>query len=306
MIKRFLISGCLALATITPSVAQELQARISINSSSVSSQVDKKIFQTLQTALQNLLNNRKWTNDAYQQQEKINCNFLLVITEANNNVFKGNLTVQAARPVFNSTYNTPLVNFRDEAVAFRYVEFQPIEFNENRVSGSDGLTSNLPAIFAYYVYLILGLDYDSFSLRGGDPYFQKAQYIVNNAPDGRDIVGWKAFDGQRNRYWLIENLVNNRYTLAHDAIYNYYRLGMDFMYENEPEARAAILNAISQLTTLNNDMRNSMIIPFFFQGKSMELVRVFKKAPPEERQKAREMMERLDISNANTYKQELK
>lgn len=306
MIKRFLISGCLALATITSSVAQELQARISINSSSVSSQVDKKIFQTLQTALQNLLNNRKWTNDAYQQQEKINCNFLLVITEANNNVFKGNLTVQAARPVFNSTYNTPLVNFRDEAVAFRYVEFQPIEFNENRVSGSDGLTSNLPAIFAYYVYLILGLDYDSFSLRGGDPYFQKAQYIVNNAPDGRDIVGWKAFDGQRNRYWLIENLVNNRYTLAHDAIYNYYRLGMDFMYENEPEARAAILNAISQLTTLNNDMRNSMIIPFFFQGKSMELVRVFKKAPPEERQKAREMMERLDISNANTYKQELK
>lgn len=306
MIKRFLISGCLALAAITSSVAQELQARISINSSSVSSQVDKKIFQTLQTALQNLLNNRKWTNDAYQQQEKINCNFLLVITEANNNVFKGNLTVQAARPVFNSTYNTPLVNFRDEAVAFRYVEFQPIEFNENRVSGSDGLTSNLPAIFAYYVYLILGLDYDSFSLRGGDPYFQKAQYIVNNAPDGRDIVGWKAFDGQRNRYWLIENLVNNRYALAHDAIYNYYRLGMDFMYENEPEARAAILNAISQLTTLNNDMRNSMIIPFFFQGKSMELVRVFKKAPPEERQKAREMMERLDISNANTYKQELK
>ncbi|MBL7735782.1 MAG: DUF4835 family protein, partial [Chitinophagaceae bacterium] len=282
------------------------QARISINSSAISSQVDKKIFQTLQTAIQNLLNNRKWTNDTYQQQEKISCNFLLIITEANNNVFKGSLTVQAARPVFNASYNTPLINFRDEAVAFRYAEFQPIEFNENRVSGSEGLSSNLSAIFAYYVYLILGLDYDSFSLRGGDPYFQKAQYIVNNAPDGRDIIGWKAFDGQRNRYWLAENLVNNRYALVHDAIYNYYRLGMDFMYENESEARAATLNAISQLTTLNNDMPNSMVIPFFFQGKAMEVVRIFKKAPPEERQKAREMLSRLDISNANTYKQELK
>lgn len=306
MIKRLLISGCLALAAITPSVAQELQARISINSSAISSQVDKKIFQTLQTAIQNLLNNRKWTNDTYQQQEKISCNFLLLVTEANNNVFKGSLTIQAARPVFNASYSTPLINFRDEAVAFRYVEFQPIEFNENRVSGSEGLSSNLSAIFAYYVYLILGLDYDSFSLRGGDPYFQKAQYIVNNAPDGRDIVGWKAFDGQRNRYWLAENLVNNRYALVHDAIYNYYRLGMDFMYDNESEARAATLNAISQLTTLNNDMPNSMVIPFFFQGKAMEVVRIFKKAPPEERQKAREMLSRLDISNANTYKQELK
>jgi hypothetical protein len=154
--------------------------------------------------------------------------------------------------------------------------------------------------------VILGLDYDSFTLRGGDPFFQKAQNIINNAPDGRDIAGWRSFDGQRNRYWLMENLTSNKYALMHDAMYNYYRLGMDYMYENENDARAAILNSIKQLTTLNNDQQNSMIIPFFFEGRTNEIVKIFKKAPPDEKQSVQEMMSRLDIANANTYKQELK
>ncbi|MEO8583373.1 MAG: DUF4835 family protein [Flavitalea sp.] len=286
--------------------AQELQARITINASQVGTQVDKKIFQTLQTALYTFLNNRKWTDDTYQQNEKISCNFLLIISQAADNVYTGTLTVQAARPVYNSTYSTPLINFRDEAITFKYVEFQAVEFNENRVGGSDGLASNLTATLAYYVYVILGLDYDSFTLRGGDPYFQKAQNIINNAPDGRGIVGWRAFDGQRSRYWLMENLTDNKYALVHDVFYNYYRLGMDYMYENENDARAAILNSIKQMTTLNNDQQNSMIIPFFFEGRTSEIVRIFKKAPPDEKQNVQEMMARLDISNANTYKQELK
>lgn len=289
-----------------PAAAQELQARVSVNGSQVGSNVDRKVFQSLQGALQNFLNNRKWTDDTYQQNEKINCNFLLNISNADNNVFKATLTVQAARPVYNSTYVTPLINFQDEAITFRYVEYQPIEFNENRVSGTDGLASNLTATFAYYVYIILGLDYNSFTLRGGDPYFQKAQNIINNAPDGRDIVGWKAFDGQRNRYWLMENLTDSKFTLVHDAMYNYYRLGLDNMYENENDARAAVLNAIMQFNTLNNDQQNSMIVPFFFHGKSNEIVKIFRKARPDEKQRVQEMMSRLDISNANLYKQELK
>jgi hypothetical protein len=154
--------------------------------------------------------------------------------------------------------------------------------------------------------MILGLDFDSFSLRGGDSYFQKAQAIVNNAPEGRDITGWRAFDGLRNRYWLMENLTTNKYALIHDAIYNYYRLGMDFMYENETEARNAILNTISLLNTLNNDIPNSMFVQFFFQGKSTEIIRIFKKATPEEKLRAQEMLVKLDITNANAYKQELK
>ena len=287
--------------------AQEIQARITINSSRVSSQTDKKIFQTLQTALHNFLNNRKWTGETFQANEKINCNFLLNINQASDgNIYKASLTVQAARPVYNTSYETPLVNFMDDAITFKYVEYQPIEFNETRVSGSDALASNLSATLAFYVYIILGLDFDSFTLRGGDPYFQKAQNIVNNSPEGRDVSGWRAFDGLRNRYWLMENLTNNRYAMVHDALYSYYRLGLDFMYENEAAARSAIMNTISLLNTINNDIPNSMIIPFFFQGKANEIVRVFKKAAPAEKKQAQEMLVRLDVTNANLYKQELK
>ena len=287
--------------------AQELNARVSINASRISSQTDKKVFSTLQNTITTFLNSRKWTNETFQANEKINCNFLLDIGEAQpGNIYKAVITVQAARPVFNSTYETPLINFRDEVVAFRYVEFQPFEFNDNRVAGSDPLVSNLSATFAYYVYIILGLDFNSFALRGGDAYFQKAQNIVNNAPENRDIAGWKAFDGLRNRYWLVENLVNNRYNSIHDAMYSYYRLGMDNMYENENEARNAVLNTLNMLNSLNNDIGNTMIIPFFLQGKSQELIKIFKKASPEEKQKARDILMKIDISNANTYKSELK
>jgi hypothetical protein len=287
--------------------AQELKARITVNTQALGTPADKKAFQTCQAALNNFLNNRKWTKETFQNNEKIVCNFLLMITEASGgNLYKAKLTVQAARPVYNTNYECPLINFLDENVTFKYVEYQSIEFNENRVSGSDPVVGNLPAILAYYVYVIMGLDFDSFSLRGGDPYFQKAMNIVNNAPEGRDISGWKAFDGLRNRYWLTENLTNNRYNLMHDAIYSYYRLGMDYMYDNETEARSAVLNSLSLINTMNNDIPNTMIVPFFFQGKATELIRIFKKATPEDRQKAREILQKIDISNTNTYKQELK
>ena len=146
--------------------AQEIQARFSILSGKVSTQVDKKVFQTLQTALTNFINNRKWTPDNYQAQEKIKCNFLMNIDEhLGNNVFKATLTVQAARPVFNTTYESPIINFQDADFQFQYVEFQPIEFNENRIQGSNSLTANITALVAYYVNIILGMDYDSFAPR---------------------------------------------------------------------------------------------------------------------------------------------
>lgn len=298
------LSGMLMHAS--SSFAQELQARITVNATRISSTVDKKVFQTLQSSLQNFLNNRKWTNETFQNNERIVCNFLLNIAEGSDNIYKATLIVQAARPVFNTAYETPLINFQDDNVVFRYAEYQPLEFNENRVSGSDGLSSNLTAILAYYAYTIIGLDFNSFSIRGGEPYFQKAQHIVDNAPDGRDISGWRAFDGLRSRYWLAENLTNNRYAVIHEVMYNYYRLGFDYLYENETDARGAIFTAIMQLNTLNVEIPNSMFIPFFFQGKSSELVKLFKNSPPDEKGRVREMLSRLDVSNANTYKQELK
>lgn len=307
MCRKIVYTLCLMLMAPVLLSAQELKARITVNTQALGTPADKKAFQTCQAALNNFLNNRKWTKETFQNNEKIVCNFLLMITEAQaGNIYKAKLTVQAARPVYNTNYECPLINFIDENVTFKYVEYQSIEFNENRVSGSDPVVGNLPAILAYYVYVIIGLDFDSFSLRGGDPYFQKAMNIVNNAPEGRDISGWKAFDGLRNRYWLTENLTNNRYNLMHDAIYSYYRLGMDYMYENETEARSAVLNSLSLINTMNNDIPNTMIVPFFFQGKATELIRIFKKATPEDKQKAREILQKIDISNSNTYKQELK
>ncbi|HVF81351.1 MAG TPA: DUF4835 family protein, partial [Flavisolibacter sp.] len=176
--------------------AQELQAKFTVLSNRVSTQVDKKTFQTLQTTLTNFVNNRKWTPDVFQPQERLRCNFLLNIDQdLGSNLYKATLTVQAARPAYNTTYLSPIINFQDNEVVFKYIEFQPVEFNENRVGGNDASVANLPAVIAYYVNLIIGMDYASFALRGGDPYFQKAQYIVNNAPEGGQISGWKPFDG---------------------------------------------------------------------------------------------------------------
>ncbi len=287
--------------------AQELNGRVSVVYNQISTTIDRKAFKTLQTALTNFLNQRKWTNEDYGPQEKINCNFLLNLTSSpETNVYKASLTIQAARPIYNSTYQAPLINFIDNDVAFRYVEFQPVEFNENRVQGTEALTGNLTAIFAFYVNVILGLDNDSFSPRGGDLYFKKANAIVNSAPDGRLISGWKPFDSQRNRYWLAENLVNSRYSLVHDAVYAYYRLGMDQLAENDNKARQEVVNALNTLYTLHEDNPNIMIYQFFFQGKSDELISLLKKANPGERARAVEMLQKIDITNASKYKQELK
>jgi hypothetical protein len=283
---------------------QELQARFTVNADKVSTQVDKKTFRTLQTALTNFINNRKWTGDNYQPQEKIKCNFLLTIDQdMGQNVYKSTLTVQAARPVFNTSYESPIINFQDQDIVFKYLEFQPIEFNENRVQGSDAMAANLTAVLAYYVNVILGMDYDSFSPRGGDPYFQKALYIVNNAPEAAQITGWKAFDGMRNRYKLIEGLTDNRFNLVHDAIYAYYRAGLDQFYDNDQNGRTGILNALNFLNSVNTENPGAMVIQFFFQGKSNELVRAFTKADQKQKVQAREILSRLDITNINAYKE---
>ncbi len=287
--------------------AQELKATVTIVSSQVGNAVNPSVFKTLQTALNNFMNNRKWTTDVFLPNEKITCSFLLNLEPtADLNVYSASLTIQAARPIFNTSYLSPIINFRDENVTFKYAEFQQLDFNENRVSGSDGLVSNLTAVFAYYANMILAFDYDSFSPRGGDVHFQKAQNIVNNAPDGRGISGWKAFDGVRNRYWLVENMLNSRYTLMHDVYYNYYRMGMDKFYEDENTARAEVMNVLNLLNNFNTENPNKMINQFFFQGKSTELVKLFSKAPQQDKMRASELLQKMDITNANKYKDELK
>lgn len=303
MLKKIVVGVALLMA-VCDLQSQEIQARLTVMTAKISTQINKNVFQTLQTTLTNFINNRKWTNDAYQANEKIQCNFLLnVEQDLGNNVFRAKLTVQAARPIYSSSYDSPLINFMDDDVVFRYQEFQAIEFNENRVQGNDPLAANLTAVLAYYINIILGLDYDSFSLRGGNNYFQKAWNIVNNAPEARDISGWKSFESLRNRYWLAENLNSNRFALIHDALYAYYRTGMDKLYENEEEARTGIINSLNYLNTINQENPNSMIMQFFFQGKSAELVKVFTKAKSDVKTQAKEILTKLDITNAASYKE---
>jgi hypothetical protein len=286
--------------------SQELQANVAVIANRIPSTVDHKQFQTLQTALYNFINGRQWSNESFKGNEKILCNFLINISSNTDaNTFQATLTVQAGRPVYNSSYTSPLINFQDENYTFRYVEFQTLDFNENRVQGSEPYAANLTAEIAYYVYMILGLDFDTFSLRGGDPYFQKALNIVNNAPEAQNINGWKPFDGVRNRYWLVENLTNSKYTLVHDAYYSYFRSGLDQLYDKEDDARTAILNALNMLNTVNTETPNTMILQFWFQGKSTELDKIFQKSPPDEKARALDLLTRLDISNLNKYKQDL-
>jgi hypothetical protein len=300
----FLLCGVLFL---NAAKAQELNARVTVNSSRVGTSVNKNAFQSLQTALNTFLNTRKWTADNFLPNEKIDCNFLLNLQPSSDaNVYTASLTIQAGRPLFNSAYLSPLVNYQDADITFKYVEFQQLEFNENRVSGTDGMVSNLTAVFAYYAYMIIAFDYDSYSQRGGVPYFQKAQNIVNNAPEARGIAGWKAFDGTRNRYWLVENMQNSRYAIMHDIYYNYYRKAGDKLYEDENETRVEMLNVLNLLSSFNADNTNTMINQFFFQGKATELIKIFSKAAPQDKIRASELLQKMDITNAARYKDELK
>jgi hypothetical protein len=300
----FIVFIACSLVTVK---AEELQAKVTVIASRVPTTVDRKIFTTLQTQLNNLLNNRKWGGDVFKQQEKIECNFLLNIESVvESNVYKASLTIQAARPVFNSSYQAALINFMDADVTFKYIEYQPVEFNDNRVQGTDALAANLTAVFAFYAYMIVGMDYESFAPRGGDVYFQKAQNVVNNAPEGKGISGWRVFDGLRNRYFLIENLMNNRYNIIHDVIYSYYRAGLDNMYDKEEEARNNILQALTQLQAFNKENPNTMFVQFFMQSKSQEIIGIFKKGTIEIKQKAKNILELLDVANASKYKEELK
>ena len=278
--------------------AQELRARVNVVNNRVANNVDKKTFQTLQTALNIFVNERKWSGDQFNPKEKIDCSFLLNLESTGEaNVYKASLTIQSGRPVFNSSYVSPVINYQDNDVIFKYAEFQQLEFNDTRVSGTDPLVSNLTAVFAYWINIVLGFDYDSFSPKGGIIYFQKAQNIVNNAPEGRTISGWKAFDGTRNRYWLAENLLNSRYNVIHDAVYDYYRNGMDKLYDQEAVARTQILNVLNLLNTFNVDNPNTMIL---------QLIRIFSKASPPDKARALEFLQRLDVSSATQYQNQLK
>jgi hypothetical protein len=287
-------------------IAQELNATVTLQTSKVENQVDPKTFIQLQSQLKDFLNQRKWTSDAFSNEEKIDCNFYITIESmVSLGVYEAKLSIVSNRPVYNSAYTTPLLNMQDANFIFKYQLSQPIEFNENRVQGSDPLAANLTATLAYYIYVILGLDYDSYSLQGGKAYFNKALNIVNNAPEGSGITGWKSYDGQRNRYLLIDNFTQSGFDKLHNVLYSYYREGLDQLVEKPAVAKASILNSLMSMQEVLEASSNTMAVPILMQGKVTEIIGIFGNADKSMKKQLITTLSAIDITNINKYKEKL-
>ena len=286
--------------------AQELAASITIQSNKVDNQVDPKIFPQLQIQLKDFINQRKWSNDAFSSEEKIDCSFYITIESVvAPGIYDAKLSIVSNRPIHNASYSSSVLNMQDAKFTFKYQLSQPIEFNENRIQGADPLASNLTATIAYYIYIILGLDYDSFAPKAGMPYFNKALNIVYNAPEGSGISGWKSYDGQRNRYILIDNLTKSGNDKVHDVIYSYYREGLDQLTEKPELAKSNILNALINLQDMNEGAVSGMLIPILMQAKFSEIAGIFSKSDKATRKQLLTTLSFLDIANINKYKEML-
>lgn len=261
---------------------------------------NKQVFQTLQNAIYEFMNNRVWTNHVYTMEERIECNMMINITEQlSADDFKGTMTIQVRRPVFNTNYNTTTLNFVDNDIRFRYVEFSPLEFD---LSSN---ISNLTSILAFYAYYILGLDYDTFSLMGGSQYFINAEQIVLNAQNAAER-GWKPMDdiAHKNRYWLIKDMIDTDYEPVRVFNYDYHRLGLDVMDEQVVEGRAAITSSLELLQQVYRKKPDPYmyLLRLVFDAKVDEIVNVYTESYPEERNRAYDILTEVDKPNANKYK----
>ncbi len=276
--------------------AQDLNIRVQVVFSQVQTS-DPGIFREIETTLTEFFNNRKWTPDNIQPEERIEGNFILTISSwdgANN--FEATAQFQSSRPIYGSSYNTTLLNIIDRDFNFSYSIGQPIEFTDL------GSNSNLSSLLAYYIYVIIGLDYDSFSAQGGQGYFQKAETIVSNSQSSA-FSGWKAFENTRNRYWLTENLLSANLKPVREYIYIYHRKGLDEFISNLVAARASLIEGLEIIQRANKERPNSMLISLFFSAKADELTSLLRQATPTEKSKALNILIETDPANLNKYQQ---
>ena len=289
----------LFLVLTAPAVAQELQCQVSILTPKIQTS-DRRIFNTLQTAVLEFINNKKWTSDNFENQERIQCSMQITIDERpSNDEFKGSIQVQANRPIFNSSYDSPVFTFKDNNFNFRYLEYQPLDYHES------GTNSNLTAVLAYYAYIILGIDYDTFSELGGGIYYQKAQNIVANMQNAPQS-GWKAFESSRNRYWLAENYNNPVYRPVRQLYYNYHRKGLDLMTEKKEEAINSIVESIENLKSLHNEKPTSFLMQTLFDAKADEVVNIMSAAFPQQKQVVVKTLGDINPANLSKYQEILK
>jgi hypothetical protein len=274
--------------------AQDLNARVKVLTPKIQV-TNRRIFQTLETAMKDFLNGRKWSQDVISPQERINCNFVLNITtwDGSSN-FSGELQVQSSRPVFGATYTTTLLNINDKDVDFTYTDGQTIDYSDQNFQG------NLSSIMAFYAYVIVGLDYDSFARYGGTNYFMAAQNVAINAQTS-SFKGWKAFDNNVNRYWLSENLTNKLYQNLRLVIYDYHRNGLDVMSDNAGRGRKVILAQLPILAQVDRKRLGSYFPLAFFTAKNDELVSVLSGASSQEKNQAITLLQQADPSNGNKY-----
>lgn len=289
------------LALIAMSItmtAQELKCTISINSEQVQGS-NKAVFTTLQQSMEEFVNTQRWTNMTFQEKERIECSMMIVVKSVQDNMFVCEFTCQSRRPVFGTTYTTPTLNIKDANFTFTYQEYDRMEFQPNT------FTSNLTALVAYYCYLIIGHDMDSFAKLGGTPYFQICEDIVTSAQsaslDNAEMVGWKAFESNRNRYALTNNLMDEAFKKYRAYYYDYHRHGLDEMVNNVANGRARIAKDIKVLKEAYNARPATYLVGTFLDAKSDELVNIFKSGTADEKKMVYELLMDIDPTRQDTY-----
>ncbi len=292
-----LIMSLLVFTVYTNS--QELNCTVSINSDQVQG-TNKSVFITLQKSMSEFINNRKWTELTYANTERIECTMNIIVKKVDGDVFTAEIQVQSRRPIYNSNYNSPLFNFKDNDYTFNYKEFDQLEINANTI------TSNLTAVLAYYSYLIIGYDMDSYSRLGGTPLFQSAESIVN-AAQGSDLgKGWKAFETNKNRYALINNIMDEAFKKYRNYFYEYHRLGLDEMTTNATNARGRIVEGLPLLREANRARPSAIVISSFLDAKNDELINIFSKATTKEKTDAVQVLSDINPTQTSRYEQILK
>lgn len=296
--KKKTILSLIILSAYVLSSAQELNCNVQVVTQQIQG-TNKEIFRTLQAAVYEFVNTRTWTNNVYSYSERIECNILINLTDQiSSDEFKGTIQMQARRPVYNTTYNSTMFNFIDNNFHIRYVEFEPLEFNET------SYLSNLTSILAYYVYIIIGLDNDSFSPEGGSLCFEKAEAIVMNAQNA-PFAGWKPYEGSgnKNRYWLIKNILDVEYSPVREFFYRYHRMGLDKLESATNEARIEIIEGLRLLQEVYRKKPDPylFLLQIIFDAKADEFVNVFSESFTEEKDRVLKILKEIDPSNSRKY-----
>ncbi|WP_370588519.1 DUF4835 family protein [Robiginitalea sp. SC105] len=291
-----ILCGLICLGSVFCATAQELNCTVTVNSDQVS-QTNQQIFRTLERSLTEFVNKTQWTNRVYKENERLNCRMFITVTNFDSNRFEATIQLQSSRPVFNASYETPVFNYKDDQFNFEYIEFQPLVFNENNFN------SNLVGVVAYYAYIMLGLDADTFQLEGGTELYKRAQAIVTQA-QGSSFPGWgQTASDNRTRFQLVDNLLSNTFREYRIALYNYHRKGLDIMSDNNSTGKQVIAGSLRLFETLIQRRPNAFLIQTFFDAKAEEIQNIFSDGPKVDIVQLKETLNKVAPFYASTWNQ---